>query len=68
MSLKHFHMVFIFFAILCDLGFFVWTRLLPEKAAQLGVEELGMLAGWLSLALTGYGVWYVVKKSRRIII
>ncbi|HCN31045.1 MAG TPA: hypothetical protein DIT64_20480 [Verrucomicrobiales bacterium] len=68
MSLKHFHMVFIFFAILCDLGFFVWTRLLPEKAAQLGVEGLGMLAGWLSLALTGYGVWYVVKKSRRIII
>ena len=65
MSLKHFHVVFLFFAILCDFGFFLWTRLLPEKAEAMGVA---LFAGWLSLVLTGYGIWYVVKKSRRIII
>jgi uncharacterized membrane protein len=68
MSLKHFHLVFLFFAILCDLGFFLWTRLLPERAEAMGVAGLGLFAGWLSLVLTGYGIWYIVKKSRRIII
>lgn len=68
MSLKHFHIVIIFFAILCDLGFWLWTHLLPEQAADLGVAELGMFAGLLSIVLTAYGVWYVVKKSRTIIV
>ncbi len=68
MSLKHFHLVFLFFAILCDLGFFLWTRLLPERAEALGVAWLGLFAGWLSLVLTAYGVWYIVRKSRTIII
>ncbi len=68
MSLKHFHLVFLFFAILCDLGFFLWTRLLPERAQALGVAGLGMFAGWLSLVMIGYGCWYIFKKSRKIII
>ena len=68
MSLKHFHLVFLFFAILCDLGFFLWTRLLPERAAALGVAGWGLCAGWLSLGLTAYGVWYIVKKSRSIVV
>lgn len=68
MSLKHFHIVFIFFAILADLGFFIWTRMLPEQAAALGVEGLGLFAGWLSILMTAYGIWYVVKKSRSIIV
>ena len=68
MSLKHFHIVFLFFAILCDAGFWLWTRMLPEHAAALGVAHLGVFAGWLSLALIAYGIWYVVKKCRTIIV
>lgn len=68
MSLKHFHIVFIVFAILGDLGFFLWTRMLPEQAASLGVAGLGLFAGWLSIVMAAYGIWYVVKKSRSIIV
>jgi uncharacterized membrane protein len=68
MSLKHFHLVFLFFAILCDAGFWLWTRLLPEAAAAMGVAYLGMFAGWLSLVLTAYGIWYMIRKARTIII
>jgi len=68
MSLKHFHIVFLFFATLSDLGFWLWTRMMPEQAAALGVAGLGVFAGWLSLVLTAYGIWYVVKKSRTIIV
>ena len=67
MSLKHFHVVFLFFAILCDGGFWLWTRLQPDAAAKLGAQGLGMIAGWTSLFLIGYGIWYVVRKSRTII-
>ena len=57
MSLKHFHFVFLFFAILCDGGFWLWTRLAPEQTAKMGIGHLGMIAGWTSLALIGYGLW-----------
>lgn len=67
MSLKHFHLVFLFFAILCDAGFFLWTRLAPDRAAAAGATELGLFAGWVALALVAYGVWYLVRKSRTII-
>lgn len=67
MSLKHFHLVFLFFAILCDAGFFLWTRLAPEQAAAAGASELGVFAGWVALILTGYGLWYWFRKSRTII-
>ena len=68
MSLKHFHIVFLFFAILSDLGFWLWTVLLPEQADSLGVSGLGAFAGWLSLVMLGYGGWYIFKKSRSIIV
>jgi hypothetical protein len=68
MSLKHFHLVFLFFAILCDVGFWLWTRLLPEAAASMGVAYLGHFAGITSLVLLGYGIWYLVKKARTIVI
>jgi hypothetical protein len=68
MSLKHFHLVFLFFAILFDVGFFLWTRLAPDQAASLGASGLGVVAGWTSLILIGYGIWYVTRKSRTIII
>ncbi len=68
MSLKHFHIVFLFFAVLCDGGFWLWTRLAPEKTAELGIRHLGLIAGWTSLLLIGYGLWYLIKKSRTIIV
>ncbi len=68
MSLKHFHLVFLFFAILCDGGFWLWTRLAPDQAEALGAAGLGMVAGWTSLLLIGYGVWYLIRKSRTIIV
>jgi hypothetical protein len=68
MSLKHFHLVFLFFAILMDAGFFLWTRLAPEAAARAGAAGLGMVAGWICLLLLAYGGWYLFKKSRTIIV
>jgi hypothetical protein len=68
MSLKHFHLVFLFFAILFDAGFFLWTRLDVDQAARLGVVGWGMFAGWTTLILIAYGAWYMVKKSKQIII
>ena len=68
MSLKHFHYVFLFFAVLCDGGFWLWTRFAPEQAARMGASHLGIIAGWTSLALIGYGLWYFFRKSRTIMV
>ncbi len=68
MSLKHFHYVFLFFAVLCDGGFCLWTRLAPEKAVELNITEVGQLAGWTTLLLVGYSAWYLFKKSSKIIV
>lgn len=68
MSLKYFHPIFIVFAILCDAGFWFWTHLAREDAEHMGTARLGAFAGWVAIALTVYGVWYLVRKSRRIII
>lgn len=68
MSLKHFHVIFLVFAILCDAGLWLWIHLMPEDAARTGALVLKPYVGLLCLALLAYGVWYVVKKMRTIII
>jgi uncharacterized membrane protein len=68
MSLKHFHIVFLVFAVLCDAGFWLWMHYMPEDAARAGVLSLKPYAGIACVALLAYGVWYVVKKMRTIII
>ncbi len=68
MSLKHFHYIFLFFAVLCDGGFWLWTRLQPTVSAELGIGILGSIAGWTSLFLIVYSVWYLSKKSNTIIV
>lgn len=68
MSLKHFHLVFLAFALLCDAGLWLWIHFLPEDAARAGASALKPYAGLLCLALLGYGVWYLVKKMRTIIV
>jgi|UniRef100_UPI0037851DB7 hypothetical protein len=68
MSLKHFHLVFLAFAILCDAGLWLWIHFLPEEAARAGAAVLKPYAGLLCLVLLAYGVWYLVKKMRTIIV
>ncbi len=68
MSLKHFHLVFLFFAVLCDSGFWLWTVLAPDQAANVGAIGIGRFAGFLSIVLIGYGIWYIARKMKRIII
>jgi hypothetical protein len=68
MSLKSFHVVFIVLAALSSLGFAVWTftKAGAELASSLGA--LGVLSGLAAVALSVYGVWFVTRKSRRLII
>lgn len=68
MSLKHFHIVFLFFAVLCDGGFFLWTHFEREQAERMGAAGLGMFSGWIALGLIAYGLWYVFKKCKSIIV
>ncbi len=68
MSLKHFHYIFLFFAVLCDGGFWLWTRLQPAVTAELGIGILGSIAGWTSLVLIVYSAWYFSRKSSTIIV
>lgn len=68
MSLKHFHIVFLVFAVLCDAGFWLWMHLVPEDAARAGALPMKPYAGLVCVVLLGYGVWYMVKKMRTIIV
>lgn len=64
MSLKHFHILFIFLAVLCTLGFSAWALLVP------GQESLDRAIGWFSgvlgVGLVFYGAWFL-KKSKHVI-
>jgi hypothetical protein len=68
MSLKHFHVVFLAFAILCDAGFWLWMHFMPEDASRAGALPLKPYVGLVCLALLAYGLWYLVKKMRTIIV
>ncbi len=68
MSLKYFHIVFLAFAILCDAGLWLWIHFFPEDAARAGALALKPYVGIVCIALLVYGLWYVVKKMRSIII
>ena len=67
MSLKHFHIVFLGFAILCDAGFWLWMQFMPEDAAAAGAAPLKNYAGLLCVTLLVYAAWYLGKKMRTII-
>jgi len=68
MSLKGFHVIFIVFAVLCSAGFWAWTALNPLAAKELNVVQLGQMSGGLGALLFVYGVWFVVRKSKTIIV
>lgn len=68
MSLKGFHILFITLAFLCACGFWAWCVWDNESAQRLGATTLGNLSGSLALGLLVYGLWFVVKKNKTIIL
>jgi len=69
MSLKGFHILFIALAFLCAGGFWAWCLWWDaETAQQLGVVPVGNLSGSLAFVLLVYGLWFVIKKSKTIIV
>jgi hypothetical protein len=68
MSLKYFHLVFLFFAMLMDGAFWSWTRFMPEEASRAGAAHLGPYAGWIFILLLGYSAYYLVRKMKTIIV
>lgn len=68
MSLKGFHILFIILAFLCAGGFWAWCLWDAESAQRLGATTLGNLSGSLALALLVYGFWFIIKKSKTIIV
>ena len=65
MSLKHFHIVFIFLAVITCVGFGAWALLMR------GLPDGFRIMGWISaisgVALLGYGI-YFVRKAKKLII
>jgi high-affinity Fe2+/Pb2+ permease len=68
MSLKHFHVVFILLAVACSLGFALWSFLGAGSHLEEGVRIAGVLSGICGAGLACYGVWFLTKKSKSIII
>jgi hypothetical protein len=68
MSLKGFHILFVSLAFLCTSGFWAWCIAEAEAARELGAVAVGNLSGSLAIALFIYGLWFVIKKSRTIIL
>lgn len=68
MSLKGFHLIFIALAVLCAFGFYGWTLWDTEAAIQQGVVTLGQVSAGIGVALLVYGIWFVVKKYKTIIV
>ncbi len=66
MSLKGFHVVLIFLAILCSAGFWGWAYNDPKAAIELQVVTASNLSGSLAIALAVYGVWFVITKWKDI--
>lgn len=66
MSLKGFHILFIILAFLCSAGFWAWTFVNMERAAELGSVALGNFSGSLAIGLFFYGLWFALFKSKNI--
>lgn len=68
MSLKGFHIVFVALAALCSLGFAVWTFVAPGNVLTGALVASGWASGAAGVLLVVYGIWFVVRKSRKIIV
>jgi len=67
MSLKSFHLFFIIVAVLFCFGFSGWIWL-SEDEAFVGSALWAASSTVGGVALTLYGVWFAVKKGKRIIL
>jgi hypothetical protein len=68
MSLKSFHIFFIVLAVLCSVGFCVWAFTLGNAGPASALGLMGIGSGLLGIGLIGYGIWFVVRKARHIIV
>lgn len=68
MSLKGFHIIFLVLAVLSAFGFFAWTQVEHEAAQELGVAGMGQISCAGGIVLFIYALWFVLKKSRTIIV
>lgn len=64
MSLKNFHVVFIFLAVLTCLGFGAWALLIDRLPESFRI--MGWISASIGVLLLGYGV-YFVRKARKVI-
>jgi len=67
MDLKHFHYVFIAFAILCTCGFGLWALFTTAPVIGFWGRIGGAVSVVIGLGLVGYGIWFV-RKARGIIV
>jgi hypothetical protein len=68
MSLKSFHVFFIAMAVLSSLGFCLWAFTLGGAAPASATGMMGIGSGLLGVALAVYGIWFVVRKARHLIV
>ena len=66
MSLKGFHILFIIIAILCTVGFSLWTMFASKEVVTPLLSWVGRGSAVISFVLFLYGAWFI-KKSRNII-
>lgn len=64
MTLKNFHVVFIFLAFLMCIGFGAWALLIEELPASFRI--MGWISASIGVLLFGYGICFV-RKTRKVI-
>ena len=64
MSLRGFHIDFITLAVLCTVGFAIWTFLSGSDENTGAVKVTGIVSGISGLFLAVYGVWFYKNKLK----
>ena len=67
MSLKSFHVFFLIIAILFDLGMLAYA-MLGDNSVTRELQSYGVGLGLIAGVLIAYTVWFVLKKSPKIVI
>ena len=68
MSLKSFHVFFIVMAVLISFGFSAWAFTNGDGPLGGSATAAGTVTAILGVVIAVYGVWFVIKKSGRIIV
>jgi len=67
MSLKLFHILFIFFSAVAGLVFGIWGLLTETANSDNQIRLLGGISTVIGVALLAYGIWFARVKSKKII-